>query len=74
MPRLSRYFRELSFVRLQICVPLIVACLTSAAMAQQAFTWEQIKGRFEAENPTLRAGKLNIDESKADEITAYLRP
>jgi cobalt-zinc-cadmium efflux system outer membrane protein len=43
-------------------------------MAQQVFTWEQIKGRFEAENPTLRAGKLNIDESKAEEITAYLRP
>jgi cobalt-zinc-cadmium efflux system outer membrane protein len=64
----------LSFVRLQICVPLIAACLTSAAMAQQAFTWEQVKGRFEAENPTLRAGKLNIDESKAEEITAYLRP
>jgi outer membrane protein, heavy metal efflux system len=61
-------------VRLQICVPLIAACLTSGAMAQQAFTWERIKGRFEAENPTLRAGKLNIDESKAEEITAYLRP
>jgi cobalt-zinc-cadmium efflux system outer membrane protein len=70
----GRYLRELSYVRLQICVPLIAACFTSAAMAQQAFTWEQIKGRFETENPTLRAGKLNIDESKAEEITAYLRP
>ena len=61
-------------MRLQIWVRLIAASLTSAAMAQQVFTWEQIKGRFEAENPTLRAGKLNIDESKAEEITAYLRP
>jgi outer membrane protein, heavy metal efflux system len=37
-------------------------------------TWEQVRERFEAGNPTLLAGKLNIDESKAQEITAFLRP
>jgi cobalt-zinc-cadmium efflux system outer membrane protein len=37
-------------------------------------TWEQVRQRFEQNNPTLLAGKLNIDESKAQEITAYLRP
>jgi cobalt-zinc-cadmium efflux system outer membrane protein len=42
--------------------------------AQTAFTWQQIKDKFEAANPTLKAAKLNIDESKAAEITAYLRP
>jgi hypothetical protein len=31
-------------------------------------------GQFEARNPTLLADKLNIDESKAQEITAFLRP
>src|SRR5579884_3225500 len=53
---------------------LFVAAAGNSAFAQQAFTWEQIRTRFEATNPTLRAGRLNIDESKADEITAYLRP
>jgi cobalt-zinc-cadmium efflux system outer membrane protein len=33
-----------------------------------------VKTKFEAANPTLRAGQINIDESKAAEITAYLRP
>ncbi len=27
-----------------------------------------------AANPTLQAGRLNIQESRANEITAYLRP
>jgi outer membrane protein, heavy metal efflux system len=44
------------------------------AEAQQALTWQQVRSRFEASNPTLLADKLNIDESKAQEITAYLRP
>jgi cobalt-zinc-cadmium efflux system outer membrane protein len=42
--------------------------------AQTAFTWQQIKDKFEAANPTLKAARLNIDESRAEEITAYLRP
>jgi cobalt-zinc-cadmium efflux system outer membrane protein len=33
-----------------------------------------LKERFEMTNPELLAGKLNIDESRAQEITAYLRP
>jgi cobalt-zinc-cadmium efflux system outer membrane protein len=42
--------------------------------AAQPLTWEQVQQKFEAANPTLRAGQLNIDESKANEITAFLRP
>lgn len=54
---------------------LISACLASTSEAQQqSFTWEQIRDKFEAANPTLLADKLNIDESKAQEITADLRP
>ena len=41
---------------------------------QESYTWQQIKDKFEATNPTLRAGQLNIDESKAQEVTAALRP
>ncbi|MBV9624042.1 MAG: TolC family protein, partial [Acidobacteria bacterium] len=40
----------------------------------QPFTWEQVRDRFEAVNPTLVADKLSVDESRAQEITAYLRP
>jgi cobalt-zinc-cadmium efflux system outer membrane protein len=44
------------------------------APPRTTFTWQQVKDKFEADNPNLRAGQLNIQESKADEITAYLRP
>jgi cobalt-zinc-cadmium efflux system outer membrane protein len=37
-------------------------------------TWQQVKDRFEAANPNLAAGRLNIQESRAQEVTAYLRP
>lgn len=54
----------------------------SSAMAQtppgqptpQPLTWQKVRARFEANNPTLLADQLNVDESKAEEITAYLRP
>src|SRR5580704_12449478 len=53
---------------------LVTTGLTQNAFAQTAFTWQQIKDKFESTNPTLKAAQLNIDESKAAEITAYLRP
>jgi cobalt-zinc-cadmium efflux system outer membrane protein len=49
-------------------------CAGLPAWAQTALTWEQVKARFETANPTLRAGQLNISESKAQETTAYLKP
>jgi len=45
-----------------------------SASAQQALTWEQVRLRFEQSNLTLLADKLSIDESKAQEITAFFRP
>ena len=45
-----------------------------AAQNPQALTWEQVRDRFEQNNPTLLADKLSVDESKAQEITAFLRP
>jgi cobalt-zinc-cadmium efflux system outer membrane protein len=44
------------------------------AGAQQALTWEQVKAKFEAANPALKADSLNIDEMRAAEVTAFLRP
>jgi cobalt-zinc-cadmium efflux system outer membrane protein len=50
--------------------------LMTAAMcsAQQSLTWDQVKAKFEAVNPALKADADNVDEMKAEEITAYLRP
>ena len=65
-----------SWIRLkQIClaIPLCVF-LTTSLSAQTAFTWQEIKSKFEAGNPTLKAAQAAIDESRANEITAYLRP
>lgn len=53
---------------------ILIAAFVPTAFAQTALTWQQVKDRFAAANPTLKAAQLNIDESRAGEITAYLRP
>jgi outer membrane protein, heavy metal efflux system len=59
---------------------LLMATLGSHAFAQppapgaQTLSWEQVREHFQMNNPTLRAAQLSIDESRAQEITAYLRP
>ena len=58
----------------RIAVVLVAGLLPAGAFAQTAFTWQQLMQKFEATNPTMKANRLNIDESKAAEITAYLRP
>jgi cobalt-zinc-cadmium efflux system outer membrane protein len=56
------------------CTLLLLLRPGLRAQTPQALTWEQVRDRFELNNPTLLADKLNIDESKAQEITAFLRP
>ena len=59
----------------RVCLAaLLAAGFASGATAQKALTWDEVRARFEANNPTLLADKVSIDESKAQEITAYLRP
>jgi outer membrane protein, heavy metal efflux system len=53
---------------------LVAFALAQNGFAQQAFTWTQIRDKFESSNPSLLAGQINIDESRAQEITAFLRP
>jgi len=69
---------ELRFSREQrrlVRAVIVLAGMPIATLsAQTAFTWQQIKDKFEAANPTLKAVQLNIDESRAAEITPYLRP
>lgn len=59
-------------------IALMPMGLTSSSLGQtspvQVWTWDQVKDRFEQNNTTLMAAKLNIDELKAQEITAHLRP
>lgn len=58
-----------------IVLLLITTCLGDIAHARQhSFTWQEVRAKFEAANPTLLADELNVDESRAQEITAYLRP
>jgi outer membrane protein, heavy metal efflux system len=62
-------------VRNVVLALLLVALLSGKSPAQQqTFTWPQIQEKFEMANSTLLAAKLNIDELKAQEITAHLRP
>ena len=44
------------------------------ALAQKALTWQQVRDQFETTNPTLRAARVGVDEARAQEITALLRP
>src|SRR5580704_2962870 len=55
-------------------ISLMAVSAQAQTQAQAALTWEQVKQQFISANPTLMAGQINIDESKAEEITAYLRP
>ena len=50
------------------------AATTRISSAPNALDWQQVQDRFLASNPTLRAGAIGIDESRAQEITAHLRP
>jgi cobalt-zinc-cadmium efflux system outer membrane protein len=62
-------------VLIQLIRPiLLTAVFVGAGLAQQALTWNELRARFEATNPTLVAGRIGVSESKAAEITAYLRP
>ncbi len=51
-----------------------IALLAQSSLAQKALTWREVRDIFEAANPSLRAGQIGIDESRASETTAYLRP
>ena len=52
----------------------IALLLSWLATGQTALTWQQVRDKFEAANQTLKAAQLNIEETRAAEITANLRP
>ncbi len=66
---------------LSVAVALGAASIVAQTAPQPApsatpeiWNWDAVKNRFHLNNTTLMAGKLNIDELKAQEITAHLRP
>src|ERR1035441_7256818 len=67
--------------RMDCAIVLVLAFCSAGANAQQvatntrqALSWDQVKAKFEAANPALKADQNNVEELKAQEITAYLRP
>lgn len=52
----------------------LLALLPAGAWAQKVLTWDEAKHELEATNPNLRAARIGIQEARADEITAHLRP
>ena len=52
----------------------LAAVSASSGWAQKALTWQEVRDKFEQANPSLRAGQIGVDESRAQEITAFLRP
>jgi cobalt-zinc-cadmium efflux system outer membrane protein len=84
---LVRKLRRMSVLSLLLACPAARTSLAQTApantaaqnaaqttTASQAYNWQQIQDRFQQSNPTLRAGAIGIDESRAQEITAHLRP
>lgn len=65
-------FSSIGFYLAAVLTTLIYTC--APLSAQTSYTWEQVKDKFEATNPTLKADAINVQEVKAEEITADLRP
>lgn len=59
--------------RTLVLLPLPLLLIPGAG-AQTPLNWEQVRERFRANNPSLVANRLSVDETKANEVTAGLRP
>src|SRR5919198_1420211 len=53
---------------------LAVECLAQTITPPHAITWREAQDRFRANNPALLAGQVAVDEARAEETTAFLRP
>lgn len=60
--------------RVSMGLLLAAACMAQFGTAPRTLTWQEAVQEFKTNNPQLLAGQVTIDESRADEITAYLRP
>jgi cobalt-zinc-cadmium efflux system outer membrane protein len=62
------------FVSRLYYVVFLTAIFPGTSLAQKALTWQEVRDKFEAANPSLQAGQIGLGEFRAQEITAYLRP
>ena len=62
--------------RWRVCIGLLftAGCWAQTGNPPRALTWQETVERFRISNPTLKAGQITIDEARAQETTAYLRP
>jgi cobalt-zinc-cadmium efflux system outer membrane protein len=72
MEFLMRWTLLLLLILLMLGLSLCAQIASQAA--PQRWTWDVVKDHFELNNTALLASRLNIDELKAQEITAHLRP
>ena len=72
---MSRSWGGLRLGRILARTWLVAMLLCAGVQGQQAsFTWEQLRDEFLRTNPILRAQSQEIESSRANEITASLRP
>lgn len=75
-----RFWRCCMWLAALGCAPIAIAQQSAQPLTQLSpsaplvWDWDTVKRNFEIANTTLMAGRLNIDELKAEEITAHLRP
>src|SRR6202140_70024 len=55
----------------KLCMAFAIA---QGAPTPAGLSWDQVKAKFDSANPTLKADAINVDEMRAMEITAFLRP
>ena len=60
----------------RVCCSLLfaISCCAQNALPPRALTWQETLDRFRLNNPQLLAGKMSIDESRAQEISATCGP
>lgn len=58
----------------RVCLFCLLSLSAGSLFAQKPLSWQEVKDEFESGNPVLQAVRTGIDESRAQEITAYLRP
>lgn len=52
----------------------VMATFAKGSAAQTPLSWQQIEDKFRSANPTLSADQIGVEEARASEITAFLRP
>jgi cobalt-zinc-cadmium efflux system outer membrane protein len=62
------------YPQLQLAQTAISGFPAPSPAGSPGLTWDQVKAKFEAANPVLKSDQASVDEMKAEEITAYLRP